>query len=375
MKHKLATMSLMVSVLLLSACSDDVIELPAIEMNTEKAESVATPAPAVVSYKVLDTFKIGDTLVARSLALETENNTLWVGTSGGVIEIDLSSQQPRNTYTRDHGLANEYVFGIFIDSQGNKWFGTNGGGVSRFKDGVWKTFFPMHGLADYWIYSFTEQADGTLWIGTWAGANSYDPKTEKFTTYVKELINEWVYGLDVDSQQRVWFGTEGGVSMFDGKAWQEWNHEDGIGAVNTAALPPSTNTGLGTRTRHDLSTLQLGGNTYNPNYVFSTLVDDEDHVWAGTWGGGVARFDGEKWHNLSTQDGLAGNIVYSIARDSEGAMWFGTDAGLSRYDGSSWQTFTTAEGLAGNDIYAIQVTPTGDVWVGSQGGVARLGKQ
>lgn len=372
MKQRLAILAL--TTLLLTACSDDVTELPPIEKQAAAVEA-AEPAPAAVSYKLLDTFKIGDTVVARSLALEEASNAMWVGTSGGVMEIDLASQQPRNTYTREHGLANEYVFGIFIDTQGNKWFGTNGGGVSRFKDGVWKTFFPMHGLADYWIYTFTEQADGTLWIGTWAGANSYDPKTEKFTTYVKELINEWVYGLDIDSQQRVWFGTEGGVSMFDGKQWQEWNHKDGMGAVNTEALPPSTNTGLGTRSRHDLSTLQLGANTYNPNYVFSILVDDKDDVWAGTWGGGVARFDGKQWHNLSTQDGLAGNIVFSIARDKQGAMWFGTDAGLSRYDGSKWQTFTTAEGMAGNHVYSIQLTPTGEIWAATQGGVSRFVQQ
>jgi ligand-binding sensor domain-containing protein len=364
----------LVLALFLAGCSDDVSELAPPEKKIE-APSGAPSLPAQINYKLLDTFKIGDTIVARSLALEAANNILWVGTSGGVLEIDLATQQLRNTYTRESGLANEYVFGIFVDSQGNKWFGTNGGGVSRMRDGQWKTFFPMHGLADYWIYSFAEQADGTLWMGTWAGANSYDPKTEHFTTYVKELINEWVYGLGIDSQQRVWFGTEGGVSMFDGKQWQEWSHENGIGAPNTETLPPSTNTGLGTRSRHDLSTLQSGLNTYNPNYVFSILIDDQDHVWAGTWGGGISRYDGEQWHNLTTRDGLAGNIVYSIARDNEGAFWFGTNAGLSRYDGSHWQTFTTAEGLAGNSVYNIQLTTSGEIWVATQGGVTRFAKR
>ncbi len=350
--------------LMLSACTDNESAPPA---------PVVTPVPEPIprQYRILDTFKIGDSVVARSLALE-QQHTLWVGTSGGVMEIDLTTQQARNTFTREHGLANEYVFGIFIDSQGYKWFGTNGGGVSRLRDGQWKTFFPLHGLADYWIYSFTEQADGSLWIGTWAGANRYDPQTEKFTTYVKELINEWVYGLDVDSRDRVWFGTEGGVSMFDGKVWQEWNHDDGMGAPNTQALPASSNTGLGTRSRHDLSTLQLGSNTYNPNYVFSILVDPLDHVWAGTWGGGAARFDGSRWHNFTTEDGLAGNIVYSIARDTEGAMWFGTDGGLSRLYHDKWQNFTKADGLAGNHVYAIQTTPSGEVWAATQGGVSRL---
>src|SRR3989304_3102145 len=106
-------------------------------------------------------------------------------------------------------------------------------GGSRYRDGTWKTYFPMHGLADYWIYTFASQRNGDLWIGTWAGANRVDLKTMKFTTYVKELINEGVYGLDVDKQDRVWFGTEGGGSMYDGKTWRSWNHKDGVGAPNT----------------------------------------------------------------------------------------------------------------------------------------------
>ncbi len=371
MKKQLLAVLLFVTVL--GGCSDDVVDVPPTEGQGGELKAPQQAAP--VHYKLLDTFNIGEGVVARSLALEASNNTLWVGTSGGVMEIDLNSRQPRNVYTREHGLANEYVFGIFVDSQGNKWFGTNGGGVSRFKDGQWKTFFPMHGLADYWIYTFAEQADGTIWIGTWAGANSYDPKTETFKSYVKELINEWVYGLDVDSQQRVWFGTEGGISLFDGDKWQEWNHEDGMGAANNEELPPSTNTGLGTRSRHNLSTLEQGQKTYNPNYVFSVLVDEKDQLWAGTWGGGVARFDGKQWHNLSTLDGLAGNIVYSIERDREGAFWFGTNRGLSRYDGSTWQSFTTADGLAGNHVYAIQLTLEGEIWAATQGGVSRLGRQ
>jgi hypothetical protein len=246
--------------------------------------------------------------------------------------------------------------------------------VSRYKDGKWKTFFPMHGLADYWVYCFASQKDGTLWIGTWAGANKVDPKSGKFTTYVRELINEWVYGLGVDSKDRVWFGTEGGVSMFDGKTWKSWTHKDGMGAPNTDQLTFSANTGLGTRSRHDLATLNEGRPTYNPNYVFSIHIAPDDAVWAGTWGGGVARFDGKKWTNLSTNDGLAGNIVYSIAQHRDGAFWFGTNRGLSRWDGKRWQNFGRAEGLLEENVYTLAITPQGEVWAGTRRGVTRIGR-
>lgn len=339
--------------------------------------SMAVAAPSQAkdgAERVIETFDVGQNVYVRALAVETKRNAMWVGTSTGVHEIDLATLKPRNTFSRDQGLANEYVFAVGVDQEGYKWFGTNAGGASRYRAGKWKTYFPMHGLADYWIYAFASQRDGTLWIGTWAGASRFDLRTGKFTNYVKELVNEWVYGIAIDKQDRVWFGTEGGVSMFDGKTWKSWTHKDGLGAPNTANLKPSDNTGLGTRSRHDLATLAEGQPTYNPNYVFSIHVAPDGTVWAGTWGGGVSRFDGKRWVSYSTKEGLAGNIVYSIAQDKNGMFWFGTDNGVSRYDGKNWRTFGRQEGLLDNNVYTLAVTPNNEIWAGTKRGVARIGR-
>ena len=191
---------------------------------------------------------------------------------------------------------------------------------------------------------------------------------------MKELVNEWVYGISVDAADRVWFGTEGGVSMFDGKRWTSWTHQQGLGAPNDEKLPASTNTGLGTRSRHDLSVGADGPATYNPNYVFSILAAVDGSVWAGTWGGGVARWDGKTWTNFTVRQGLAGNIVYSMAQDKSGVLWFGTNRGLSRYDGHGFKNLGVAEGLLDQNVYAVAVAPDGDVWAGTRKGVARIGR-
>lgn len=329
---------------------------------------------AAQAQRVKDAFEVGPHVYVRALAVEPARKALWVGTSAGVHEVDLGDGKLRNTFTRKQGLANEYVFAIGLDREGHKWFGTNAGGVSRFKNGQWKTFFPMHGLADYWVYSFGQQKNGDFWIGTWAGVNKVDGKTGKFSTYVKELVNEWVYGIAVDAQDRVWFGTEGGVSLFDGKRWRSWTHKDGLGAPNAQNLPFSSNTGLGTRSRHDLSVGNEGVATYNPNYVFCVLSASDGSIWAGTWGGGAARWDGKAWRNLTTQDGLAGNIVYSLAQDAQGHLWFGTNHGVSRWDGKSFKNLGKAEGLLEDNVYALTVAPDGDVWAGTRKGVARIGR-
>ena len=153
-----------------------------------------------------------------------------------------------------------------------------------------------------------------------------------------------------------------------------WTHKDGLGAANSDNLPFSANTGLGTRTRHDLSVGADGPATYNPNYVFSILAAADGSVWAGTWGGGASRWDGKAWTNLTVKDGLAGNIVYSVAQDPDGALWFGTNAacraGTARPSGTS----ASKEGLLEQNVYAVAVAPDGDVWVGTRKGVARIAR-
>lgn len=372
MKLTLSFMCIVIG-LSLQGCSEQEQQRAATTDNVQQISSPLQNSETVSHIpEILDIFQVGESVYVRSLAVEKSTNTLWAGTSLGVHEVDLNSRDVRNTFTREHGLANEYVFGIGIDEDGYKWFGTNAGGMSRYKDGDWKTYFPMHGLADYWIYTFANDHDGGLWIGTWAGANYLNRKTGEFKTYVKELINEWVYGLAVDSKGVVWFGTEGGVTRYDGKEWVSWNHQDGIGGDNPDALPFSRNTGLGTRARHDLGVMASGKPTYNPNYVFSMLADNQDNIWAGTWGGGVAVYKDGKWTNLMEKDGLAGNIVYSLAQDEDGIYWFGTNKGLSRYDGKNWHNWNIHNGLPSNDVYAIAIN-NDEVWIGTRGGVTRLG--
>lgn len=331
-------------------------------------------AHAQRAWRVQESFEVGPAVYVRALTVEPARGALWVGTSAGVHEVALADGKLRQTFTRKEGLANEYVFAVGLDRHGHKWFGTNAGGASRYKDGQWKTFFPLHGLADYWIYAFAQQKNGDFWIGTWAGVNKVDGRTGKFSTYVKELVNEWVYGIAVDARDRVWFGTEGGVTLYDGKRWTSWTHQDGLGAPNSDNLPISTNTGLGTRTRHDLTVGAGAAGSYNPNYVFAMLAARDGGIWAGTWGGGASRWDGRAWHNLNTADGLAGNIVYSLAQDEEGALWFGTNQGVSRWDGKTWQNFGPAEGLLDRHVYALAVGPGGSVWVGTRGGVVRIAR-
>jgi len=343
------------------------------------------------SFKVYRSFNTGEASYVRSL--HADSSDLWVGTSEGVIRVARRTGELVQTYTMEDGLKSPYVFTIQVDPKGIKWFGTNNGGLSRFDGKRWRTYLPSNGLADFWVYAMDWAKDGTMWIGTWNGVNRFDGK--KFVTYNTKdgLANRWCYTLAVDRDGSIWFGTEGGVSRFDGKTWMTWRHKDGLGAPNELGLPKSDNTGFGTMKRslhesperkaegyeghrHDLTILDpQGRETYNQDYVFSMVIDRAGAKWFGTWGGGASRFDGTTWKNFTVKDGLTGNIVYAIATDRDGNLWFGTNHGVSRYDGESWENLRQKDGLMSDDIYAIVIDEDHHVWLGEKGGVDELAMQ
>jgi ligand-binding sensor domain-containing protein len=356
------------------------IDRPGRPNNTaETAPPPVQPGRPGGDYYLSGSFSTGEGSYVRSLL--ADGPSVWVGTTEGIVKVARKSGEAVQTYTVKEGLGSPYIFTIKKDPKGIYWFGTNNGGVSRLDGKELKTYLPAQGLADFWVYGVDFAPDGMVWIATWDGVSRFDGKNFKNYNTKDGLADRWVYALAVDKEGAVWFGTESGVSRRnpDGR-WRSWRHSDGLGAPNRSGLAKSDNTGFGTRSQsksddykhsHDLSVLDPSGNeTYNENYVFSMAIDRQGNKWFGTWGGGASRFDGVRWQNFTTAEGLAGNIVYAITVDPhDGAVWFGTNHGVSRFDGRKWTSLTLRDGLTNENVYAVAVDPDRHIWLGEKGGV------
>jgi signal transduction histidine kinase/ligand-binding sensor domain-containing protein len=73
--------------------------------------------------------------------------------------------------------------------------------------------------------------------------------------------------------------------------------------------------------------------------VNSIAEDSNGYLWMGTFGGGLARFDGQDFKVYTTLDGLLSNIVTHVAIDSHENLWIVHPRGITRYDGVTFKTF------------------------------------
>ncbi len=81
--------------------------------------------------------------------------------------------------------------------------------------------------------------------------------------------------------------------------------------------------------------------------------------------------------HITVAEGLSQSMVYCIAQDSKGFLWFGTEDGLNRYDGYAIRVFRwdprrrdvpASRVTPLTNIFALCADPQGGVWIGSFGG-------
>jgi hypothetical protein len=103
------------------------------------------------------------------------------------------------------------------------------------------------------------------------------------------------------------------------------------------------------------------------------VTTDGPRVWAGTSHGLVLLEDGRVKKLFTTEDGLSGRAVMSIAVDKQnGDVWVGTFGGLSHLSGGKFVNYTNlTSGLANDLVYGVALQGQ-FVWVATAAGVNRL---
>lgn len=265
--------------------------------------------------------------VAVNSFADDGEDTVWVGTSDGLVEIDTRSRQEHRYTSKSQGplrLADNSVMALLHDRSGALWIGTMTGGLARMDpqrralrffrtDANDPTTLPADG-----VMSLYEDRAGDVWIGTFGGGIArIDQATGQLTRYPhstdgNSLSSPRASAIVEDRQGNLWIGTIGG-------------------GLNL--LERSTGRFHAFR-RNDRDPSSLSDDT-----IYALHADPSGNVWVGTAGGGLDRVVGSsdqpdaiQFQSEKRLANMPSQVVYGIESDHQGNLWLSTNNGLVRLD-------------------------------------------
>ena len=285
--------------------------------------------------------------VAVNAFAESGMGTLWVGTSGGLVELDTSSgrEQRYGRKTTPLSLPDERVMALLQARNRELWIGTMTGGLVRFD--------PARGIARNYrnsandpgslpadgIMTLYEDKGGQLWVGTFGGGLArLDAATGSFMRYPTDrtdstgLSSIRASAIAEDSLGNLWIGTiGGGLNLLERRTgrFHHFRHRDG----DPGSISDDT--------------------------VYALHVDGHGELWVGTAGGGVDHVVGSSASpsgvRFESPQGLAqmrSEVVYGIESDAAGRLWLSTNNGLVRFEPRTraMKVFHEAHGLQAEEF-------------------------
>jgi signal transduction histidine kinase len=265
----------------------------------------------------------------------------WVGTNRALVTITPGNQvSPGN-----ESIGINSILSIAGDREGDIWIGTETAGLHVLRP---QQFHTMPALSDQVITSVVQAEDGTVWMGTREdGLRRYRSGTIDRPQQSSKLASQIILALAPGLHGDLWVGTPDGLNHIEG---------DRVSTLGSANGLPD-------------------------DFVRSLLRDDDGSIWVGTRRGLAHWKDNRVVETITSANGLRSDLIGALLRTSPapgasegsgGDLWIATLQGLSRLHDGQITTYTTADGLAGNVITSLAQDATGAVWIGARdGGLTR----
>jgi ligand-binding sensor domain-containing protein/signal transduction histidine kinase len=248
-------------------------------------------------------------------SLTGSNGELWIGRRrGGLTQLKFNGKSViTRTYTQSAGLVQNSIYAVHQSRDGTIWAGSISGGLSRFKDGKFTTYTTANGLSSNTITAILESSDKTMWFGTANGLCAL--RQGNWTRYrgVDDLPPGSVNCLLEDSNGTIWIGTDNGIAFLRS------------GQIQLPPVRPEVLQELIIGLAED----RFGGLWISTlNHI---LRIDRDNLERGE----VSEADVREFglaDGLRSVEGVKRHR--SVAQDTQGRIWFSTNAGLSVVDPS-----------------------------------------
>ncbi len=347
--------------------------------------------------------------VIRGIA-QTPDGYLWIATLDGAARFDgvrFTVYNKSNT----PGIASNRFGSIMEDQNGDLWFTSEGGNVTRYHRGSFHTYGPEEGIPANSIHGLARDGAGNLWmlseesIEKWnEGTGLRDVTPDDLRMHYEPLYwdNAGFWGQDGSGLH---IFSDGRFASYQLPSWLNassiWNVAvDGNGSIwletsdgRQGVIPAGERAVEPANPAHpqSVSYRDPHGNIWNfhvgqrlmrfldfessdqPASISFThlLEDNEGHVWIGTEGNGLYQLQEQSIDVFSKAQGLPDQDIYPVYQDHSGAIWLGAwQSGLSCFRNGRFTNYTTAQGLPGRLVSALGGDKDGNLWVATHGGLA-----
>jgi ligand-binding sensor domain-containing protein/signal transduction histidine kinase len=275
---------------------------------------------------------------------QTPDHYLWIGTSGGLVRFDgarFVAFDRENTPE----IHEDSIFCLTVARDGSLWAGTDGGGLVRYQNGVFRAYSAADGLTNGFVRAVYEDRAGTLWAGTDDGLFEFSGgrfirKDESGT--VPALA---VHGIHQDREGRLWVGGSR-LLMIQGDECKEYLLEGYPSATRVKSILETRDGTLWVGTVSGLQRRRAGhesGPFEKIPEISSTVrvlrEDTAGTLWVGTIGGGLLRLRDGRFTRVTTSDDPPSSTVLALFEDSEQNFWAGMQTGLLRLSRTAMSTF------------------------------------
>lgn len=266
------------------------------------------------------------------MMLDDGKGNLWFATTNnGIVKYNKTKESYAKISSKN-GLAGDIILTIAKDREGNIWSSSWGFGVAMFEGERFVHYTQKEGLVSDVIAQVINDGKGGLIINASKGIFKYSAK-EGIQLLDKQLEKFSAIAIAMDNNGVLWLGDMNALYSFYNGKLKKYTKEDGI-----TSLP------------------------------VTTILCENNNVWAASWSGGLSRFDGKTFKNYSAEDGLSSPYIYTLFKNNIGEICVGTwDGGLNIYNGKTFKVYKKEQGLPNNNVISI-TQGRNNMWVGTFGG-------
>ncbi len=348
----------------------------------------ARPARAASDSYRFDTWTTDDGLPQNSVysILQTRDGYLWFTTLDGLVRYNGAEFTVFNK-VNTKGINSNRFRCMYEDRDGTLWIGTEEGGLTRYRDGTFKSYTTQDGLPHNVIVQIQRTADGELLVLTQTGLARL--QNERFETISSKARNfdfeigylapsgaAW-YRLGTrlrrvkDGRTTTYSVPAGGLGVFlfnqlyEDRQGRLWIRVQERGKLAVLQYPERR--GGDSRIGETLTTYTTEDGLPDAE-ITSFCEDREGTLWFGTLNRGLVRFKDGRFTTYTTEDGLSGNRIEAVLADREGTLWLGTYAnGITRVTRQVITTYSEHDGMVGRIFYPILEDRQGNIWIGHEG--------